>query len=140
MITITSIDELDRAVEWLEKQIETTGKTVVAIYAPMGAGKTTLIGRFAEKRQAKQQPSSPTFAIINTYDTPTGLIFHFDLYRIDTRREAEDLSLSDYFYEKNAICLVEWPEKIEEFLPDDITLRVKVEVTNQGERKLWVVE
>lgn len=140
MITITSIDELDRAVDWLEEQIKTTGKTVVALYAPMGAGKTTLISRFAERRNAEQQPSSPTFAIINTYDTPTGVIFHFDLYRIDTRREAEDLSLADYFYEKEAISLVEWPEKIEEFLPDDITLRVKIEVTDAGERKLGVVE
>lgn len=139
-ITIASLEELDRAVSWLDQMILESDRTVVAFYADMGVGKTTLISRYAQIHGSQQQPSSPTFAIVNTYDTPRGVIFHFDLYRIDDRREAESLALAEYFYAPGATCLVEWPEKIEEFLPEELTLRIKMELTENGARKLSVVE
>lgn len=139
-ITIDSLDELDAAVVWIDHMILASGRTVVAFYADMGVGKTTLISRYAQIHGSKQQPSSPTFAIINTYDTPNSVIFHFDLYRIDDRREAEGLALAEYFYTPGATCLVEWPEKIEEFLPQELTLRLKMELVEGGSRKLSVVE
>ncbi|MEG0467859.1 MAG: tRNA (adenosine(37)-N6)-threonylcarbamoyltransferase complex ATPase subunit type 1 TsaE [Mucinivorans sp.] len=138
-IIIKSIDELDSVAHWLDQKIAATSCSVVALYGAMGAGKTTLISRFTALHNAKQQASSPTFAIINTYDTPNITLYHFDFYRIDTVKEIEDLALGEYFYDTNSISLVEWPEKIEQFLPGDITLRIKIDITGNDSRKFSVI-
>ncbi|MEG0656074.1 MAG: tRNA (adenosine(37)-N6)-threonylcarbamoyltransferase complex ATPase subunit type 1 TsaE, partial [Mucinivorans sp.] len=97
------------------------------------------ISCFANLHGSRQTPSSPTFAIINTYDAKDVTIYHFDLYRVDDRREVEDLALEEYFYADNAISLVEWPEKIEAFLPQELTLRIKIDVLADNVRKFSVI-
>lgn len=139
-ITITSIEELTAVAEWLGEQITQSGLHIVAIYGQMGAGKTTLISQFCKLNGALQTATSPTFSIINTYDTPHGLIFHFDLYRIEDERSAEELALSEYFYHDNSISLIEWPENIEKFIPNDMTLRIEIKLTQNGGRKFSVAE
>lgn len=99
---------------------------VVAFYGPMGAGKTTLIKEMCAQLGVAEQVTSPTFALVNHYGTDDGSdIFHFDFYRIEKPEEAFDLGYEEYFY-SGALCLVEWPEKIEALLPAD-TLRVRIE-------------
>lgn len=111
---------------------------VVAIYGGMGAGKTTLIRALMEALGSEDTVTSPTFALVNEYMTGEGeRVFHFDFYRIDDRREAFDLGYEEYFY-GGGLCLVEWPEKIEELLPDD-TLRIRIEV-RPGDSRLITVE
>lgn len=139
-IIINSTEELTAAARWLDEKIAHSGRNVVAIYAQMGAGKTTFISAFAKYRQAVQTASSPTFSIINTYDTPSQTLFHFDLYRIDNDKQAQDLALDEYFYEPNSICLLEWPENIEKFLIPEITLKLEIEVMQDGARKFHVVQ
>ena len=83
----------------------------------MGAGKTTLIGAILDRLGSADTVTSPTFALVNQYDTADGRpVFHFDFYRIDRIEEAYDFGYEEYFYSGN-LCLVEWPEKIEELLP-----------------------
>ena len=104
-----------------------TGK-VFAFYGKMGAGKTTFIKAICEELGVNDVITSPTFAIVNEYtadnDTP---IYHFDFYRIKKLEEVYDMGYEDYFYSGN-LCLLEWPELIEDILPEDVT---KVTITEQ---------
>ncbi len=104
-----------------------TGK-VFAFYGKMGAGKTTFIKAICEAVGVNDVITSPTFAIVNEYtadnDAP---IYHFDFYRIKKLEEVYDMGYEDYFYGGN-LCLLEWPELIEDILPEDVT---KVTITEQ---------
>lgn len=103
-------------------------RTVVAFRGEMGAGKTTLIREIVTQLGATDTVTSPTFAIINQYKgADNRRIYHFDFYRINDIREAYDFGYEEYFF-SNDICLVEWPEKIEQLLPDNIvTVRIAVD-------------
>jgi tRNA threonylcarbamoyladenosine biosynthesis protein TsaE len=94
--------------------------TVFAFEGKMGAGKTTFIKAVCEELGVEDVINSPTFSIINEYrSSKTGkLIYHFDFYRIQNLREAYNIDVEEYFY-SGALCLIEWPEKIREILPED---------------------
>ena len=98
-----------------------TGK-VVAFYGKMGAGKTTFIKAVCEELGVEDVITSPTFAIVNEYTSSTTgeSIFHFDFYRIKKIDEVFDMGYEDYFY-GGSLCFLEWPELIEELLPEDVT-------------------
>ena len=104
--------------------------TVYAFYGQMGAGKTTFINALCLALGVEDDNTgSPSFAIINEYrsDTTAELIYHFDCYRLENEEEAVDIGVEDYF-DCGAICLIEWPERIENLLPDDtVTVQVTVE-------------
>lgn len=100
---------------------KSTSKTL-CFYAPMGAGKTTLIKALLKELGASDTGSSPTFGIVNEYHNPKGklLAYHFDFYRLEDETEALDLGLEDYL-NQNVWVFIEWPEKIRSFLPQDTT-------------------
>ena len=103
------------------------GRKVFAFYGKMGAGKTTFIKAVCEELGVDDVITSPTFAIVNEYRSETNgeLIYHFDFYRIKKLEEVYDMGYEDYFY-SGALCFLEWPELIEELLPDNA---VKVTIT-----------
>jgi tRNA threonylcarbamoyladenosine biosynthesis protein TsaE len=103
-----------------------------AFYAPMGAGKTTFIKAVCEELGVDDVITSPTFAIINEYEGRDGSIFHFDFYRIKKLEEVYDMGYEDYFY-SGALCFIEWPELIEEVLPED-AVRVSLAEQPDGSR------
>ena len=107
---------------------------VFALYGQMGAGKTTLIKELCACLGIYENVTSPTFAIVNQYTTANqNSVFHFDFYRIKRLSEAYDLGYEDYFYSEN-YCFIEWPEMIEELLPQSF---VKITITeNDGCREL----
>ena len=95
--------------------------TVFAFHGEMGAGKTTFIRALCEVLGVDpEEANSPSFSIINEYrsDTTAELIYHFDLYRLESVEEALEIGVEDYF-DSGALCLLEWPERIEPLLPDD---------------------
>ena len=100
------------------------GRKVFAFYGKMGAGKTTFIKAVCEELGVKDVITSPTFAIINEYSGKDDTIYHFDFYRIKKLEEVYDMGYEDYFY-SGALCFIEWPELIEEVLPEDA---VKVQI------------
>ena len=100
------------------------GRKVFAFYGKMGAGKTTFIKAVCEELGVEDVITSPTFAIINEYSGKNDTIYHFDFYRIKKLEEVYDMGYEDYFY-SGALCFIEWPELIEEVLPEDA---VKVQI------------
>lgn len=110
--------------------------TVFAFYGEMGAGKTTFINALCEVLGVEDITNSPSFSIINEYrsETTAELIYHFDCYRLESEEEACDIGVEDYF-DSGAVCLVEWPERIENLFPND-TVNVTIKEDEDGTRTL----
>lgn len=124
------IDSLDHIREAAKTFIDNmTEAKVYAFYGKMGAGKTTFIKAICEELGVTDVITSPTFAIVNEYksDTTGQTIYHFDFYRIKKLEEVYDMGYEDYFYSGN-LCFLEWPELIEEILPENA---VKVTISEQ---------
>ena len=120
------IQDLEHINEAAQQFIENIGDhTVFAFYGKMGAGKTTFIKAICEALGVDDVITSPTFAIVNEYTAEDGPVYHFDFYRIKKLEEVYDMGFEDYFY-SGVLCLIEWPELIEDVLPEDA---VKVSIT-----------
>jgi tRNA threonylcarbamoyladenosine biosynthesis protein TsaE len=129
-ISIPSLDKIaDAAQEFVAQMGD---RRVFAFHGGMGAGKTTFIKAICQHLGVKDAVTSPTFAIVNEYGSDIGPIYHFDFYRIKNLGEVMDLGFEDYAYSGN-LCLMEWPELIEELLPEDTT-NVHIAETGNGMR------
>lgn len=131
-MTTLTIKDTDTISETARQFMELMGDdTIFAFYGKMGAGKTTFIKALCKELGVEDEVNSPTFAIINEYRSATTaeLIYHFDFYRIKKLDEVYDLGYEDYFY-SGALCFIEWPELVEELLPDDAR---KVSITENGD-------
>ena len=126
------IQNIDTIHEAAREFIQNIGdRTVFAFYGKMGAGKTTFVKAICEELGVKDVITSPTFAIVNEYETfpKPQSIYHFDFYRIKRLEEVYDMGYEDYFY-SGALCFIEWPELIEDLLPEDA---VKVTITENAD-------
>ena len=139
-IIIHQLDEIRNAArQFIEQALKGDCQRVVAFYGSMGAGKTTFIRALCEELGVTDVVTSPTFAIVNEYEVDKAeefSIFHFDFYRIKRLEEVYDMGYEDYFY-GSSLCLIEWPELIEELLPDDC-LRVNIRMLDDGSREISV--
>ncbi len=124
-------------------------RRIFAFYGKMGAGKTTFIKAICTELGVEDVITSPTFAIVNEYEiapkassplsnnlpaVPTQSVYHFDFYRIKRLEEVYDMGYEEYFY-SGALCFIEWPELIEQLLPED-TVRVRIEQQPDDSRKV----
>lgn len=124
-LKISSLEEIDAVAR--EFISATRGHDLFAFYGQMGAGKTTFTVALCKAWGVEDVVNSPTFAIVNEYCCADGeTLYHFDFYRIKNIAEAMDIGVEDYFY-SGSRCIMEWPENIEELLPDEV-LRVYIEV------------
>ena len=133
-IIIHSLEDIKRAASEFVALIG--NRRIFAFYGHMGAGKTTFIKAICEELGVTDAVTSPTFAIVNEYASTMGSIYHFDFYRIKRSSEVLDLGFEDYAYSGN-LCLMEWPELIEEFLPEE-TVDVHIEEIEGGKRRVMV--
>lgn len=109
---------------------------IFLFYGDMGAGKTTLIKSLCAAVGVTDEVTSPTFSIVNEYESPQGPVFHFDFYRLKDFNEALDMGYEEYFYSGN-YCFIEWPEKIAGLIPEQYT-GVRIVVSESGDRQLTV--
>ena len=120
--TIESLGEIDQVAEDFIKFVSESKNiqsNIFAFYGKMGAGKTTFIKALCKALGVTDNVNSPTFTIINEYKSSKGYpVYHFDFYRINKLQEAFDIGTEDYLA-GDGICLIEWPEKIAEILPED---------------------
>ena len=130
-IRITSIDKIGEAAKVFVAAMG--DRKVFAFYGKMGAGKTTFIKAVCEELGVEDVINSPTFAIVNEYVDGHGeALYHFDFYRIKNLQEVLDIGYEDYVYSGH-VCFMEWPELIENLLPED-AVKVIIEEEEDGER------
>jgi tRNA threonylcarbamoyladenosine biosynthesis protein TsaE len=120
-ITYT-LNEIDTVAKKLLENLESK---VVLFHAPMGAGKTTLIKSLCKQLGVEDEVSSPTFSLVNEYKGTSTDIIHFDLYRLETNDQLMDIGF-DYYLEKDAFCLIEWPELSISFLSDYQYIKIEI--------------
>ncbi len=133
-IIIANLRDIGRAAE--EFLSQAGDHRIIAFYAPMGAGKTTFTSALCHCLGVRDDAvSSPTFAIVNEYRTGSGEpMFHFDFYRITKPEEALDIGFYDYI-DSGCLCIMEWPENVEQLLPDE-TLRINISVNPDQSRTI----
>jgi tRNA threonylcarbamoyladenosine biosynthesis protein TsaE len=130
-----SINHTDELLAAAEKLLKLNNK-IFLFYGEMGAGKTTFIKSICQALGVADTVSSPTFSIVNEYDSPHGPVFHFDFYRLKTETEAMDLGYEEYLYSGN-YCFIEWPEKIPNLLPEN-ALKVVLTITGDQARLIQI--
>ena len=133
-ISVNSLLDLEEAAKRL---LDFSGtEKMFVFYGDMGAGKTTFIKALCAQLGVKETVSSPTFSIVNEYEGDGHRIYHFDFYRIKSIQEAYDIGYEEYFYSGD-ICLIEWPEKIEELLPEHY-IKVRITTVDPDKRVLTI--
>lgn len=134
-IKINSLTELASAAQNFVSI--TKGHKKFAFYGPMGSGKTTLIKAICKVLGANDIVTSPTFSLVNEYETNRGeLLYHFDLYRINNINELFDIGYEEYFFSDHYV-FIEWAEKAESLLPDS-TIRIELEEINPNKRIIYI--
>ncbi len=125
---INGLEEYPAAAKWFTTFLQQGH--IFAFYGKMGSGKTTFIKSLCEELGVEDTINSPTFAIVNEYeDREANTIFHFDFYRIKSIAEVYNMGYEEYFY-SNAYCFIEWPELIEELLPEE---HIRVDITENDD-------
>lgn len=134
-LEISSLDKINIAAQ---KFVENIGdNTIFAFNGKMGAGKTTFIKAICDAMGVKESVNSPTFSIVNEYETADGrIIYHFDCYRINRIQEALDLGTEEYLYSGN-LCFIEWAENIAPLLPDSY-INVNIEEIDDEKRTISI--
>ncbi len=137
-IVITDIDHIRQAAEEFIAQIG--DNRIFAFYGKMGSGKTTFIKAICERLGVEDVITSPTFAIVNEYHTAEtdDVIYHFDFYRVKKLEEVYDMGYEEYFYSGD-LCFIEWPELIEDVLPED-AVKVQILEMEDGQREVMIAE
>lgn len=125
------IDDIETIAETILKHA--TSKTLL-FYGEMGVGKTTLIKELSKQLGSFENINSPTFSIVNQYEIPDGLIYHFDLFRIKDEQEALDFGIEDYLFSQEWI-FIEWPEKLGNLRPDFFN-NIEITANIDGSRTL----
>lgn len=129
---VSSLTELPAAAQQI---IQFAGKQrIFLFYGDMGAGKTTFIKSLCEVLGVKESVTSPTFSIVNEYRGADATVYHFDFYRLKSQTEAFDMGYEEYFY-SGAYCFIEWPEKIDDLLPDSY-LKVSIKAISPIAREI----
>lgn len=135
IITINGLEDYAQAARRFTEFLK-EGR-IFAFYGKMGSGKTTFIKSLCEELGVTDAINSPTFAIVNEYEDRDGnTIYHFDFYRIKSLAEVYNMGYEEYFY-SDAYCFLEWPELVEELLPEE-HIRVDIEEGADGKRIMKV--
>lgn len=134
VLTLGSLADVEPAAVKIAEAIRANGDQIVAFYGEMGAGKTTFISALAAALGADaDEANSPSFSIVNEYALADGgVIYHFDLYRLESPQDGLDIGIEDYF-DSGSLCLLEWPERIGGLLPEDAA-RIEIDVADDAER------
>ena len=126
-----TLNDVDTVAKQLINNV--TAKTLL-FYGDMGVGKTTLIKSIIENLGSLDNVTSPTFSIVNEYQTENELIYHFDFYRINDIEEGYNIGIEDYLYSNNW-CLIEWPERLQSILPKEVD-KIELVLNSDNSRSL----
>ncbi len=132
MNIIFSLDEISKVAQQI---LDENPHKVILFHGEMGVGKTTLIKALAKELGVSGATSSPTFSLVNEYQTTNNqIVYHFDFYRLNKETEALDMGADEYFYSGNW-CFIEWAEKTPNLIPDSHSV-IQIRVLPDGKRSL----
>ena len=131
---IYTLDQVEAVAAKLIRQFGM--KPIWAFFAPMGAGKTTLISQISKQLGVQDAVSSPTFAIMNQYEANQKMIYHMDWYRLQDETEAIRTGVEAAMDEAD-LCFIEWPEKAAGLLPEN-TVRIEIEILDPEHRRIFI--
>ncbi len=139
-IIIHSLPELDTCIPRVLEAL--AGRRKIALYGDMGAGKTTFVKAFCRHLGVRETTASPTFSLVNQYsytekDGSTALVYHLDLYRLQSLHEALDIGIEDLLYDP-WYCIIEWPQLAEPLLPEDAA-KIQIEITGETARRILIL-
>ena len=133
-LKINNLEEIEKTAQ--DFILQMGENRIFAFYGEMGVGKTTFIKQLCKSLGVNQEVTSPTFSLVNEYETEKGdIIYHFDFYRLETNEEALDFGIYEYLDSGN-ICLLEWPEIIENLLPEETT-KIKIILNDDKTRTIY---
>lgn len=132
--TINDPQEMAKVVEHILRH--ESQKRIFFLEGNLGAGKTQLVSCFASKMGFQGQVNSPTFSLINEYQTPNTILYHMDLYRIEKPEDLLEIGIEDYL-RSGHYCLIEWPQLLDDLFDLD-ALRIKIEIISFSERKVLI--
>lgn len=136
MILTFSLGQIN---EVAQKIIDQNPKKVILFHGEMGVGKTTLIKALALALGVQDATSSPTFSLVNEYQTAERLkLYHFDVYRLKSETEAYDMGLDEYLDSGNW-CFIEWAEKIPNLIPEEHSV-IEIKLIEEGKRELKLTQ
>jgi len=130
-----SLDKIDK---FIPKILDNIHSNIILLLGEMGSGKTTLVKHLVKNLGGIDEVSSPTFALVNEYQTPDKKIYHFDLYRLKDETEALDFGIEEYFADENALIFIEWPQIIETYIPEN-SQKIRIIVKNSDTRILEIL-
>ena len=139
-ILIHSLPELDTCIPRVLEAL--AGRRKIALYGDMGAGKTTFVKAFCRHLGVRETTASPTFSLVNQYsytekDGSTALVYHLDLYRLQSLHEALDIGIEDLLHDP-WYCIIEWPQLAEPLLPEDAA-KIQIEITGETARRILIL-
>jgi tRNA threonylcarbamoyladenosine biosynthesis protein TsaE len=134
MDMIYTLDQMEAVATKLIKQYG--AKPVWAFFAPMGAGKTTLISQICKQLGVQDAVSSPTFAIMNQYEVNNKMIYHMDWYRLEDEAEAIRTGVEAAIDDAD-LCFIEWPEKAPGLL-NEHTIKFEIEILDPEHRRIFI--
>lgn len=132
-VTVTTLETWQKVVDAI---LKSEAKTIL-LTGNLGAGKTTLTQFLVKTLGSPSTVTSPTFSLVNVYERSLGPIYHMDLYRLESYDELFNAGIEEYFFENNAICIVEWPELISDTDLVEGAISIKIE-TNEKNRKVLI--
>lgn len=130
---VSSLDDLKIIAQYL---LDQDHSNIICLQGDLGSGKTTLVNSFCKLLKIEGDSSSPTFSIVNEYQYPDGLIYHFDLYRLENIEEVIDIGIEEYLF-SGEYCLLEWPELIMGTILDQY-IQVKITLKSDSGRKVLI--
>ncbi len=127
-----TLSEIDEVATEISKRLK---HKIVLLNGQMGAGKTTLVKAIAKALGVREVANSPTFSIVNEYPTiEGGVLYHFDMYRLESEEEAYDFGIEEYLDSGN-FCFIEWSERISNLLPEEVHT-IDIEIVNNTVRQI----
>ncbi len=127
-----TLSEIDEVATEISKRLK---HKIVLLNGQMGAGKTTLVKAIAKALGVREVANSPTFSIVNEYPTiEGGVLYHFDMYRLESEEEAYDFGVEEYLDSGN-FCFIEWSERISNLLPEEVHT-IDIEIVNDTVRQI----
>ena len=130
-----SLSETENIAQNIAKNL--SGNEIIAFFGDLGVGKTAFIHGIAKYFKIENEVSSPTFSIINEYQTDKFTIYHFDMYRVNTPEDLESTGFFDYI--DSGVMLIEWSENIENFIPKN-AIKVLIEKTSYENERIITIE